>query len=175
MNKNNKVFLTNKINGGTDIKSKENECKYYVVRLWKPSTNLSAIVTKSRYVFLNKERAEEELKRCQEVVDSYAGFKDEFKGYRCTMNVYRTYKLKNGDEIADDKDVVWDFIRSRKRLKDEEVSEVKENFGNVDKISKIKDVDSYFRKYSKKHNITQNYIVEAVNRVRYKTKKGDYK
>jgi len=103
----------------------KNGLKYYVVRLWKPSTNLSAIVTKSRYVFLNKERAEEELKRCQEVVDKYAEFKDEFKGYRCTMNVYKEYKLKKGDEIADDKDVVWDFVKGRKRSKDEEVREVK--------------------------------------------------
>jgi len=99
----------------------KNEPKYYVVRLWKPSTNLSAIVTKSRYVFLNKERAEEELKRCQEVVDNYSKFKDEFKDYRCTMNVYKKYKLKRGDEIVDDKDVVWVFIKSRKRLKDEKV------------------------------------------------------
>jgi len=36
-------------------------------------------------------------------------------------------------------------------------------------------IDSYFRKFSKKHNITQDYIIEAVNKVRYKTKnkKGD--
>jgi len=101
--------------------TEKNKMKYYVVRLWKPSTNLSAIVTKSRYVFLNKERAEEELKRCQEVVDRYAKFKDEFKGYRCTINVYKKYKLKRDDEIADNKDVAWTFVRSRKKLKDEKV------------------------------------------------------
>ena len=39
-----------------------------------------------------------------------------------------------------------------------------------EKILKQK-VDSYFRKFSKKHNITQDYIIEAVNKVRYK--KGD--
>ena len=33
-----------------------------------------------------------------------------------------------------------------------------------------KDIDSYFRKYSKKHNITQDYIIGEVNKVRYKTK-----
>jgi len=38
---------------------------------------------------------------------------------------------------------------------------------------KIENIDSYFRKFSKKHNITQDYIIEAVNKVRYKTKKGD--
>jgi len=32
-------------------------------------------------------------------------------------------------------------------------------------------VDSYFRRFSRKHNITQDYIIEAVNKVRYK--KGD--
>ena len=39
-----------------------------------------------------------------------------------------------------------------------------------EKIWKEK-VDSYFRKFSKKHNITQDYIIEVVNKVRYK--KGD--
>jgi len=31
-------------------------------------------------------------------------------------------------------------------------------------------IDSYFRKYSKEHNITQDYIIDAVNRVRYNKK-----
>jgi len=34
-------------------------------------------------------------------------------------------------------------------------------------------VDSYFRKFSRKHNITQDYIIETVNKLRYKNKKGD--
>ena len=52
---------------------------------------------------------------------------------------------------------------------------IKRNFDNINKIFKAKDVDSYLRKYSKEHNIIQDYIVEAVNKVRYKTKdkKGD--
>jgi len=97
------------------MESKENEQKYYVVRLWKPSTNLSAIVTKCRYVFLDKERAEEELKRCQKVVDTFANFGDKFKNYRCTINVYKTYKLKKNDEIADNEFVVWTFNKKRSR------------------------------------------------------------
>ena len=46
-------------------------------------------------------------------------------------------------------------------------------------IGKLKDevekqkVDSYFRRFSRKHNITQDYIIEAVNKLRYKNKKGD--
>ena len=91
----------------------ENKSKYYVVSLWKPSKNLSTIITKHRYVFLNRKRAEDELKRCQEVVDMRAKFKDESKNYRCTMNGYKTYKLKKGDEIMDNKYVVWTF-KSRK-------------------------------------------------------------
>jgi len=43
----------------------------------------------------------------------------------------------------------------------------------IDKKRNI--IDAYFRKFSKEYNITQDYIIEAVNRVRYKTKhkKGD--
>jgi len=93
--------------------TEENKWKYYVVHLWKPSKNLSTIITKNRYVFLNRERAEEELKRCQKVVDMHAKVKNEFKNYRCTINAYKTYKLKKGDEIMDNKCVVWTF-RSRK-------------------------------------------------------------
>jgi len=36
-----------------------------------------------------------------------------------------------------------------------------------DEVEKQK-VDSYFRRFSKEHNITQDYIIEAVNKVRYK-------
>jgi len=97
----------------------EDKRKYYVVSLWKPSKNLSTIITKNRYVFLNRERAEEELKRCQKVVDMHAKFKNEFKNYRCTMNVYKTYKLKKGDEIADNKFVIWSF-RSKRRIRMDE-------------------------------------------------------
>ena len=49
-------------------------------------------------------------------------------------------------------------------MKEELIGKLKE------KIWKGK-VDSYFRKFSRKHNITQDYIIEAVNKVRYK--KGD--
>jgi hypothetical protein len=89
--------------------TEENKWKYYVVRLWKPSKNLFTVITKNRYVFLSRERAEEELKRCQKVVDMHT----EFKNYKCAINAYKTYKLKKGDEIMDNKYVVWTF-RSRK-------------------------------------------------------------
>jgi len=41
-----------------------------------------------------------------------------------------------------------------------------------EKIQKKK-IDSYFRKFSRKHNVTQDYIIETVNKLRYKNKKGD--
>jgi len=34
-------------------------------------------------------------------------------------------------------------------------------------------VDLYFIRFSRKHNITQDYIIETVNNLRYKNKKGD--
>lgn len=51
----------------------------------------------------------------------------------------------------------------------------KKNKGNSTKIPTDGEIDSYLREYSKKHHITQDYIIEAVNKVRYKTKnkKGD--
>jgi len=51
----------------------------------------------------------------------------------------------------------------------------KKNEGNTTHRPTDEEVDSYFREYSKKNNITQDYIIEAVNGVRYKTKnkKGD--
>ena len=51
----------------------------------------------------------------------------------------------------------------------------KKNEGNTTHRPTDEEVDSYLREYSKKHNITQDYIIEAVIGVRYKTKikKGD--
>jgi len=34
-------------------------------------------------------------------------------------------------------------------------------------------IDSYFRRFPRKHDITQDYIIETVNKLRYKNKKGD--
>ena len=41
-----------------------------------------------------------------------------------------------------------------------------------EKIWKEK-VDLYFITFSRKHNITQDYVIQIVNKLRYKNKKGD--
>ena len=75
--------------------------KYYVVRLWIYNGGRYYNL-KHRYRFRSLERAEEELKRCQEVIRSYNN-----TDYQCTLSAY---KLKKGDEIMDDdKEIGWSF------------------------------------------------------------------